>query len=82
MSAPKGIIYSLAERTGKVVDIAYTSVVNRLGLTPPFFKEGLGELDVVDFHTDLEALEHWLPVAFDDPVRSWGTGGGWRSGSL
>ncbi|KAK2077217.1 hypothetical protein QBZ16_004851 [Prototheca wickerhamii] len=70
MSAPKGIIYSLAERTGKVVDIAYTSVVNRLGLTPPFFKEGLGELDVVDFHTDLEALEHWLPVAFDDPETS------------
>lgn len=68
MSTPKGVIYSIAERTGKLVDLTYSSLVHQLGLTPPFFKEGLGQLDVVDFHNDLVTLRDWLPTALDDPV--------------
>ncbi|KAL6779033.1 hypothetical protein ACKKBF_B19070 [Auxenochlorella protothecoides x Auxenochlorella symbiontica] len=69
MSTPKGVIYSIAERTGKLVDLTYSSLVHQLGLTPPFFKEGLGQLDVVDFHNDLVTLRDWLPTALDDPDR-------------
>lgn len=72
----RGVIYTLAERTGRIVDITYSSLVHQLGLTPPFFKEGLGELDVVDFHKDLVALRNWLPHALDEPVGSCAEGGG------
>ena len=33
------LLYQLAEKTGRVVDLAYSGLVHQLGLTPRFFPE-------------------------------------------
>lgn len=42
----KQVLYALAQKTGRVVDLAYSSLVHQLGLTQRFFKEGFGQLEV------------------------------------
>ena len=60
----------LANSTGPVVDHLFASLTKRVGLSDPFFREGWGDLSVVDFHQDAAVLlGQWPPPHFRVEVR-------------
>lgn len=64
------LLSKLAERTGKVVDIAYAGLVHSLGLTPRFFPHGFGDLKHIDMHAGVELFSSWPPPHFQDVATS------------
>lgn len=68
----KEIIKRLAETTGRSLDIAYTAIVHQLGITQRFFQQGgFGDLNVVNFHEDVQRFDHWPPAHFDEVAIDW-----------
>jgi pimeloyl-ACP methyl ester carboxylesterase len=69
-SLEQALLSRLAERTGKVVDIAYAGLVHSLGLTPRFFPHGFGDLKHIDMHAGVELFSSWPPPHFQDVTAS------------
>lgn len=65
------LVERISNASGKTVDTAYSSLLQRLGLMQPYFQEGWGDLTAVDFRGDAELLHHWPPPNFDVKI-------GWR----
>lgn len=66
------IIKRIAETTGRSLDIAYTAIVHQLGITQRFFQQGgFGDLNVVNFHEDVQRFDHWPPSHFDEVSIDW-----------
>lgn len=67
-SLEKQLLYlleRLSNSTGRSIDIAYASLIHRLGLSPPFFKHGWGDLNIISFQEDAALLSSWPPAHFD-----------------
>ncbi|KAK9840251.1 hypothetical protein WJX74_006137 [Apatococcus lobatus] len=50
---------------GWTVDHLYASFAHRAGLTQPYFRQGWGDLSIIDFAEDAKLLNNWPPQAFD-----------------
>lgn len=53
------------------IDTLYASAVGSLFSPEKFFQEGFGDLDVVNFRKDVDALYHHGPMMEGDPVIDW-----------
>eukprot|EP00887_Chlorella_sp_A99_P005866 scaffold1.g5866.t1 len=70
MAAPQAL-FTLAERTGRIVDLAYSALVHQLGLTQAFFQKGFGELGAIDMHREVETFRSWPPPHFQGFRPGW-----------
>jgi hypothetical protein len=76
-SLEQALLHRLASTTGRVVDLAYSALVHQLGITQRFFPEGFGELEVINFHEDVDMFSAWPPphfAAVEVPWRKVGEG--------
>ena len=72
----------ISASAGSTIDSVYANLVLRFGTSPPFFKEGWGDLGVVDFHEDARHFESWPPAHFDVKVSDPGCGDRLLTGCL
>lgn len=61
-------IDQIALLAGRRLDIVYASLVHQLRLSPGFFRQGWGDLGVVNFEEDAKLFKEWPPAHFDQQV--------------
>ena len=62
------LIDQIALLAGRKLDLVYASLVHQLRLSPGFFRQGWGDLGVVDFEEDAKLFQSWPPPHFDQQV--------------
>ena len=62
------LIDQIALLAGRKLDLVYASIVHQLRLSPGFFRQGWGDLGVVDFEEDAKLFQSWPPPHFDQQV--------------
>ncbi len=50
---------------GWTVDHLYASFTHRAGLTQPYFRQGWGDLSIINFADDAKLLKDWSPGEFE-----------------
>lgn len=58
----------IALLAGRRLDLVYASLVHQLRLSPGFFRQGWGDLGVVNFEEDAKLFREWPPPHFDQQV--------------
>lgn len=59
----------IALLAGRRLDLVYASLIHQLRLSPGFFRQGWGDLGVVNFEEDAKLFKEWPPPHFDQQVR-------------
>jgi len=62
------LIDQIALLAGRKLDLVYASLAHQLRLSPGFFRQGWGDLGVVDFEEDAKLFQSWPPPHFDQQV--------------
>lgn len=62
------LIDHIALLAGRKLDLVYASLVHQLRLSPGFFRQGWGDLGVVNFEEDAKLFQSWPPAHFDQQV--------------
>lgn len=63
------LIDQIALLAGRKLDLVYASIVHQLRLSPGFFRQGWGDLGVVDFEEDAKLFQSWPPPHFDQQLK-------------
>ncbi|KAL3158180.1 hypothetical protein ABBQ32_011769 [Trebouxia sp. C0010 RCD-2024] len=62
------LIDHIALLAGRKLDLVYASLVHQLRLSPGFFRQGWGDLGVVNFEEDAKLFQCWPPAHFDQQL--------------
>ncbi len=65
------LVDQVALLAGRKLDLVYASLVHQLRLSPGFFRQGWGDLGVVDFEEDAKLFQSWPPPHFDQQVSTY-----------